>query len=81
FQLEALDGDDGENRVAELVGPGFDVTVDPPVRAALLQLSPDEYILAVVVHHIAADARSLELLVRDFTAAYIARSAQQAPTW
>ncbi|MDJ0112504.1 condensation domain-containing protein, partial [Rhodococcus erythropolis] len=32
-------------------------------------------------HHIAADARSLELLVRDFTAAYIARSAQQAPTW
>lgn len=81
FHPEALDGDDAENRVAELVGSGFDVTVDPPVRAALLQLSPDEYILAVVIHHIAADARSLDLLVRDFTAAYIARSAQQAPTW
>ncbi|MFF1391175.1 amino acid adenylation domain-containing protein [Rhodococcus erythropolis] len=81
FHPEALAGDEAENRVAELVGSGFDVTVDPPVRAALLQLSPDEYILAVVVHHIAGDARSLELLVRDFTAAYIARSAQQAPKW
>lgn len=81
FQLEALDGGDAENCVAELVGSGFDVTVDPPVRAALLQVSPVEHILAVVVHHIAADARSLELLVRDFTAAYIARSAQHAPQW
>ncbi len=66
---------------SRLVGSGFDVTVDPPVRAALLQVSPVEHILAVVVHHIAADARSLELLVRDFTAAYIARSAQHAPQW
>ncbi|MCY4669286.1 MAG: condensation domain-containing protein, partial [Rhodococcus sp.] len=81
FQLEALDGGDAENCVAELVGSGFDVTVDPPVRAALLQVSPVEHILAVVVHHIAADAPSLELLVRDFTAAYIARSAQHAPQW
>ncbi len=81
FQLAALDGGDAENCVAELVGSGFDVTVDPPVRAALLQVSPVEHILAVVVHHIAADARSLELLVRDFTAAYIARSAQHAPQW
>ncbi|MCD2104700.1 amino acid adenylation domain-containing protein [Rhodococcus erythropolis] len=81
LQLEALAGEDAENRVAQLVGSGFDVTTDPPVRVALFQVSPDEHVLAVVVHHIAADARSLEVLVRDFTAAYIARTEQQAPQW
>ncbi|MDJ0113385.1 condensation domain-containing protein, partial [Rhodococcus erythropolis] len=29
FHPEALAGDEAENRVAELVGSGFDVTVDP----------------------------------------------------
>ncbi|MFD6516679.1 amino acid adenylation domain-containing protein [Rhodococcus sp. NPDC060176] len=81
LQLAALAGEDAENRVAELVGSGFDVTTDPPVRVALFEVSPDEHVLAVVVHHIAADARSLEVLIRDFTAAYIARAEQQAPQW
>ncbi|MER2208939.1 MAG: condensation domain-containing protein, partial [Rhodococcus sp. (in: high G+C Gram-positive bacteria)] len=81
LQLEVLAGDDAGNAIAGLVGSGFDVTVDPPVRAALFQVSPDEHVLAVVVHHIAADARSLEVLVRDFTLAYLARSEQRAPQW
>ncbi|MBB5916260.1 amino acid adenylation domain-containing protein [Nocardia transvalensis] len=70
-----------EFRLRELAGAGFDVTAEPPLRAELLLTGPDEYVLGVVVHHIAADGRSLSPLAADVAAAYAARRDGVTPSW
>ncbi|MGW4633966.1 amino acid adenylation domain-containing protein [Nocardia sp. NPDC004415] len=65
----------------ELGSSGFDVRGQVPVRVALFQLSDDESVLAVVVHHIAGDGSSLTPLTRDLMLAYGARAAGAAPDW
>ncbi|MGQ4596781.1 amino acid adenylation domain-containing protein, partial [Nocardia sp. R6R-6] len=73
--------------VRALAATLFDVTTEVPVRVRLLEIdgrapgSPPEHVLAVVVHHIAADASSLGPLVRDVMVAYAARNAGSAPAW
>ncbi|UGQ42944.1 non-ribosomal peptide synthase/polyketide synthase [Rhodococcus aetherivorans] len=68
-------------RVVALAERGFDVTVDLPFRIALYRLADDEFVLAMVLHHIAADGSSFEPLVRDIVAAYAARAAGSEPAW
>ncbi|MFQ6399206.1 condensation domain-containing protein, partial [Nocardia sp. KC 131] len=64
-----------------LASTNFDVSADAPLRVRLFQLSTSEYVLALVVHHIAADGWSLAPLARDIMLAYTARTAGQAPAW
>ncbi|MFE3194159.1 non-ribosomal peptide synthase/polyketide synthase [Nocardia sp. NPDC059240] len=64
---------------ADLIAVGFDLTVETPVRAALLALGAEEHVLIIVVHHIAADGWSMTPLARDFAAAYAARRAGTDP--
>ncbi|OZE93715.1 non-ribosomal peptide synthetase [Rhodococcus sp. 15-2388-1-1a] len=59
----------------------FDLAVQLPFRAVLLETSETEHVLAFVVHHIAADGFSMGPLTRDVVAAYVARSNDQAPRW
>ncbi|UOG23482.1 amino acid adenylation domain-containing protein [Gordonia amicalis] len=80
-----LIADAGENswndEVARAVTTGFDLSVDWPVRTRLVQIGADEYILVVVLHHVASDGESLGPLVTDLTTAYLARAAGVAPTF
>ncbi|OBG82484.1 hypothetical protein A5699_00340 [Mycobacterium sp. E802] len=63
------------------VGHSFDLAVETPLRATLLRTSHDEYVLVVVVHHIAADGASIRPFLRDVGLAYGSRQAGRAPEW
>ncbi|GAB2729538.1 non-ribosomal peptide synthetase [Nocardia thraciensis] len=73
--------DEVEAVLAEFATAGFDLAVDPPVRARLFRIRPDEHLLVLVLHHIAADGWSLAPLATDVAAAYEARRAGAAPAW
>ncbi|MFC9896576.1 non-ribosomal peptide synthase/polyketide synthase [Nocardia sp. NPDC127579] len=70
-----------QSRLREFVDIGFDVVTAPPVRAALFQLAPQEWILAVVLHHIAADGYSIAPMTRDLLRAYTDRVAGRSTEW
>jgi amino acid adenylation domain-containing protein len=59
----------------------FDLTRELPFRAALIRFAPDEQMLTVLVHRIAADNWSTRLLLRDLSVAYRARCEGAAPRW
>ncbi|MGW4466815.1 amino acid adenylation domain-containing protein [Micromonospora sp. NPDC004704] len=63
----------------EASGHGFDISVDPPLRATLFEVAADEHVLLLVLHHVAGDGWSLAPLFRDLAHAYAARRAGAAP--
>ncbi|MGV9434899.1 amino acid adenylation domain-containing protein, partial [Nocardia sp. NPDC003648] len=74
--------DEVETAVAELMSTIFDVTVEVPLKVALFRVeNTDEFVLAMVVHHISGDGSSVAPLTRDLMTAYAARSTGQEPGW
>ncbi len=71
----------GMEQIRRVSVVGFDVREEPPLRAQLFRLGPEEHVLAVVVHHIAADGQSVSPLARDVMVAYAARRAGGPPRW
>ncbi|MFE7800504.1 amino acid adenylation domain-containing protein [Nocardia sp. NPDC057440] len=67
--------------LSAFVSTVFDVTVEAPVRVRLFELGPNEWVLAVVVHHISCDGSSLGPLARDMMTAYTAHLLGEAPNW
>jgi len=57
----------------------FDLAAAPLLRARLLRLSATEHVLLFSIHHIIADGWSLDVLVRDLVALYVAVVEGRAP--
>ncbi len=70
-----------DEAVGRIVGQGFDLTTDIPLRSRLLLLGADDHALVLVLHHIAADGASMEPLMRDLATAYDQRKTGRAPQW
>jgi amino acid adenylation domain-containing protein len=66
---------DEANHVFDLAAPV------PPIRFTLFAQAPDDHVLLVVVHHIAADGWSTGPLMRDLGTAYAARRTGYPPGW
>ncbi|MEZ0113833.1 amino acid adenylation domain-containing protein/non-ribosomal peptide synthase protein (TIGR01720 family) [Catenulispora sp. EB89] len=80
-EADKADEADWSTALTEVTGQGFDLAREVPWRVALLSLSPAEHVLAIVVHHIAADGWSMNVLARDLSTAYAARLRGQGPDW
>ncbi|MGP9023157.1 amino acid adenylation domain-containing protein [Streptomyces sp. BR1] len=65
--------------LADEAGHVFDLAAELPVRACLFTLGGDEYVLSLVLHHIATDGWSWGPLLGDLAKAYEARSSGREP--
>ncbi|SDU36152.1 non-ribosomal peptide synthase domain TIGR01720/amino acid adenylation domain-containing protein [Pseudomonas synxantha] len=57
-------------RIAAEAGTPFDLGLAPLIRATLITLDHDDYILLLNMHHIVSDAWSNPILMQDLTQAY-----------
>jgi condensation enzyme len=51
----------------------------PLLRAVLGRLGADDHVLALMAHHIASDAWSMQVIITDLAACYAARAAARVP--
>jgi amino acid adenylation domain-containing protein len=57
----------------------FDLSQDLMLRAALFQMSAEEYVLVLTVHHIACDGQSVGVILRELPKLYSALAAGLSP--
>ncbi|MEV7511705.1 amino acid adenylation domain-containing protein [Streptomyces sp. NPDC091201] len=67
--------------VREVTGHRFDIAAELPLRARLLELGGEEWVLVLVLHHIATDGWSWGPLLTDLATAYTARCSGAAPAF
>ncbi|OBG17976.1 non-ribosomal peptide synthetase [Mycolicibacterium celeriflavum] len=67
--------------IDEVARHPFELQAEIPLRATLFKVTEDEHVLAIVVHHIAADGWSITPLVHDLGRAYVSRCTGQRPEW
>ncbi|WP_329625052.1 amino acid adenylation domain-containing protein [Streptomyces sp. NBC_01255] len=59
----------------------FDLSGELPIRATIVEVAPDDHVVALVLHHITTDEWSDRPFLRDLTTAYTARLGGAAPDW
>ncbi|UJW29857.1 amino acid adenylation domain-containing protein [Saccharothrix sp. AJ9571] len=67
--------------LASAVRYAFDLSVDTPLRVSLFDIGGGEFVVLLLLHHIASDGWSMGPLSRDVLVAYSARRDGVAPSW
>lgn len=68
-----------EEQLRSLSRRPFDLTADLMLRATVIELAPEEHVLLIGMHHIAADAHSDRILFTELSELYSAALAGRAP--
>ncbi|WP_061298882.1 non-ribosomal peptide synthetase [Herbidospora cretacea] len=68
--LERISTTDVRAAVAERANRPFDLAAGPVARFTLIETAPDDHVLCLVVHHIAADGWSVDVLLRELDTLY-----------
>ncbi|MFB7293632.1 amino acid adenylation domain-containing protein [Actinacidiphila glaucinigra] len=79
--VEAVAQGESADAVASATKYVFDLAEDLPIRVTVLRTGPEEFVLIIVLHHIAADGWSMGLLAHDLSHAYASRLAARTPEW
>ena len=83
FDLRTKDEETREEKavalVRELSRRPFDLTKDSQLRSTLVRLGDDDNVLLLESHHVASDAWSRNILLRELAALYEAYAAGRAP--
>ncbi|MFE3195213.1 amino acid adenylation domain-containing protein [Nocardia sp. NPDC059240] len=79
-ELEVTPDELGDVLISQL-SQGFDIVRDTPLRVCVLHAGRDRTVLALAVHHIAADGWSMAPLARDVMYAFAARVSGTASEW
>ncbi|MFI9327171.1 amino acid adenylation domain-containing protein [Kitasatospora sp. NPDC052868] len=77
--VDVPDEDALHRAVNDLLGTAVPLDPAPALVARLFRRSPERHVLALVVHHICADAHSTGVLLRDLYACYARRTGAPAP--
>ena len=77
----SLPEQDVAGELAALAGYRFDLSAEIPIRVQIYAVGPEQYVVGIVVHHIAFDGWSLAPMVADMAQAYRARRQGRAPGW
>jgi amino acid adenylation domain-containing protein len=74
-----------EGYIKRLIRKPFDLSKDYMLRAVLIQLEEQDYVLLVTLHHIASDAWSTSVIVKEVVELYSSwqegRQSQLLPLW
>src|SRR5690554_3498699 len=68
-----------EKLISALLQKPFDLQKDLPLRALLIKQDEQQYCLAMVLHHIAGDAKSLEIIAQELIKHYQKQSEESIP--
>jgi amino acid adenylation domain-containing protein len=77
--VHQISPDDLTGALTQATMRGFDLSIEPPLRAHVFALSQTDHVLLLVLHHIAGDGWSMAPLSTDLSQAYAARVRGQAP--
>ncbi|WP_256105560.1 non-ribosomal peptide synthetase [Streptomyces sp. ODS05-4] len=74
-----------EERIAALVDAAvarpFDLSGELPLRVTVFQVTPEDHVVVILLHHITTDEWSDRPFLRDLAEAYAARRSGRAPAW
>lgn len=80
-QIDAstLDDDEMWRRIDAFCWHAFDLAAQPPLRVALVRVAPDHHILVLVLHHVAMDVWSDQIIRAEVFATYAGLVAGRLP--
>ncbi|ASN39483.1 non-ribosomal peptide synthetase [Arthrobacter sp. 7749] len=78
-RAKATSPDQVRRMLAQAAATGFELSSELPLRALLIEVDHDQWVLQLVIHHIASDGASLAPLARDISTAYSARCSGASP--
>lgn len=79
FTISQIDEMELCTSIDEAIKYSFQIETEVPVRADLFVLNSNQYVLVLLLHHIACDGSSLNPLLNDLSEAYQSRTTGQAP--